>query len=310
MDLDFRPDEILPFARLPLQQSPAYAETLRRLGAAVCRVTARSGGAPQGQALVVARGRWPLRLAFVGRGPLWLAPAAGPDRDATFLRALARGTGLLVATPEAPVPARGLIPLAAARHHMLLQLAADPAPMRAALGQKWRNRLVRAEAAGLMLHRHRPGADPGWLLAADRRSQRLKGYRALPAAFTQAWQAADPAALRIYSAHRHGTCIAAAAFLLHRPWATYHIAWSDAAARGSDAPRLLLWRAMTDLGAEGYTMLDLGIEGPPGLAAFKRGTGAAAQALGPTAFILPSGFPRPAGSPGAWRAALPRAGGT
>lgn len=308
MEITDTPDESLPFSRLPLQQSPAYGATLGLLGAAVRRLTARAGGAPIGQALIVARRIGPLRLSVVSRGPQWLGDGTDVS-TADFLRIAARGAGILAATPETPVAGGGLVPLFPPRRIALVPLWPDPAVMRAGLRPKWRRRLQQAEAAGLTLRRHGAAADPRWLLAADRAAQRASGYRALPPAFTLAWQAADPQALRIYSVQRGGQCVAAAAFLLHRPWASYHIAWAAPEGRDTDAPRLLLWRAMADLGAEGYTMLDLGIEGPPGLAAFKRGTGADLETLGQTALILPSRCPRRGGSPGAWPAIRPRADG-
>jgi lipid II:glycine glycyltransferase (peptidoglycan interpeptide bridge formation enzyme) len=79
-------------------------------------------------------------------------------------------------------------------------------------------------------------------------------------------------------------------FLLHSPWASYHIGWSGAEGRRTNAHALLLWQAMLRLREEGFTTLDLGdvnTEDAPGLARFKIGTGALVAPLGATVLVPP-----------------------
>ncbi len=272
---------------MPLQQSWTYGEVLARLGARVHRVPVVAPSGARGLAQVAERRFGPLRLALLSRGPVWEeAPGAGDERAA--LRALGRAFRPLLATPERAGPG---LPLVAPRHRALLDLSAEPASLRARLDGKWRNRLARAEGAGLVLRLGRPGpAALEWLLARDAAQQRARGYRALPARFTLAWLALDPAAALLAEARIGGERVAAMLFLLHAPWASYHVGWSGAAGRRANAHGLLLWRAMLHLREAGLTTLDLGevdTEGTPGLARFKAGTGAVVAPLGATVLLPP-----------------------
>jgi len=235
----------------PMQQHPRYGRALALCGAEVRRLAiAGDDGAVFGRAQVVTRRLGPLVLSMIGRGPVWHGPGvAGRQRAA--LRQIARGTGPLVAIPGAqvaPMPrGPGLIALMTPAHHAVLDLGPGPAGLRAGLGGKWRNRLVRAEADAVAVSRAR---DFGWLLAAE-----------------------------------------AGLFLTHKPWASYHIGWSGEEGRRRNAHGLILWRAITDLAAEGLAALDLGTvdtEAAPGLARFKIGTGARVAPLGPTLLVLPA----------------------
>jgi lipid II:glycine glycyltransferase (peptidoglycan interpeptide bridge formation enzyme) len=290
-------------AAAPMQQHPRYGRALALCGAEVRRLAiAKDDGEVFGRAQVVTRRLGPLALSMIGRGPVWHGPgAAGRQRAA--LRQIARGVGPLVAIPAAqaaPMPrGPGLIALMTPAHHAVLDLGPGPATLRAGLGGKWRNRLVRAEADGVAITRAR---DVGWLLAAEAGQARARGYRSLPARFTEAWVAAgdggatdggaaDGDGYRLYEAHAGGARIAAMLFLTHRPWASYHIGWSGEEGRRRNAHGLILWRAITDLAAEGLAALDLGTvdtEAAPGLARFKIGTGARVAPLGPTLLVLPA----------------------
>ncbi|WP_461308646.1 GNAT family N-acetyltransferase, partial [Albidovulum sp.] len=223
--------------------------------------------------------------------------------------------GILLATPEGGCRGRGLVPLLPPRQVALLPLAADAARQRAMLDGKWRNRLARGEGlGGLRLACRRPGpADLDWLSRREAGQRRQKGYRGLPASFNRAWCAVDPDGARLYLASAGEEPVAAALILVHPPWASYHIAWSDAPGRAHQAPRLILWQAMRDLAAAGITMLDLGLadpEGAPGLARFKLGTGARLHRLGPTLLVLPELTRRRSRSPAASRPDPRPTGGT
>lgn len=292
---DWRP------AALPLQQSHAYGEVLAGFGAGVARVELRCPSGARARAQVVRRRFGPLRLALLSRGPVWDG-APEPEEEAAALRTLGRHFRPLIATPEpavrngpgarpGPEPLRAGLPLVAPRHRALLDLSAEPPALRARLAAKWRNRLVRGEAAGLDLRLGRPDpATVAWLLSADDVQQRRRGYRALPARFTLAWLARDPGAALLAEARLRGGRVAAMLFLLHAPWASYHVGWTGTAGRQVDAHRLLLWHAMLALKAAGFGTLDLGdvnIEDAPGLARFKTGTGAGVARLGATVLLRP-----------------------
>ncbi|OYX45642.1 MAG: hypothetical protein B7Z02_00180 [Rhodobacterales bacterium 32-67-9] len=278
-------------AALPLQQSAAYAAALARLGRATRCAGILLDGEPVGFARVVARRLGPYRLSLVLRGPVWTT-SVSPEVEGEALRQIARSVSPLVVVPErGGVGGRGVVPLVTPRHVALLDLTPEAGLLRAGLNAKWRNRLVRAEeAAGQVRIGHPDPASVAALLTRDAAQQRARGYRALPVRFTHAWLAGDPGSALHAEARQRGETIAAMLFLLHWPWASYHVGWSGPEGRCLNAHNLLLWRAILRLKAEGYTTLDLGdvnTEDAPGLARFKIGTGAAVAALGATSFILP-----------------------
>ncbi|WP_347310125.1 GNAT family N-acetyltransferase [Defluviimonas sp. SAOS-178_SWC] len=278
-------------AALPLQQSRGYAAALRRLGGTTRRVQILRGSDPVGFARIVSRRFGPLRLSLLLRGPVWTADVT-PDEKLEALRVLARSASPLVVMPEDGGGGWGFVPIVTPRHVALLDLSPDVERLRAGLRGKWRNRLVRAEAAGLRVHLGHPDPAPvARLLTLDAGQQKARGYRALPARFTHAWLAGDPGHALLVEARRGGEVIAAMLFLLHRPWATYHIGWAGPEGRRQNAHNLLLWQAVLRLKADGYRMLDLGdvnTEGAPGLARYKVGTGAEVVALGATGLVLPA----------------------
>ena len=150
--------------------------------------------------------------------------------------------------------------------------------LRARMHGKWRNRLAAAERSGLPVRRQEPSFQTlQWLLDADARQQRYRRYRAMPAAFTQAWLRNDRKNLILLTAHREDQRLAAMLFLRHGNAATYYIGWTSGAGRAASAHNLILWQAVQQLSATGVDMLDLGLvdtEAAPGLARFKLGAGA------------------------------------
>ena len=154
---------------------------------------------------------------------------------------------------------------------------------------KWRNRLKRAEESGLEITHQTPRCeDLHWLLQKDTAQQRRKGFRALPHAFLQGWQAAG-GGLSLFSAHHKGQRLAAMLFLEHTPGVSYHIGWTSLEGRKKGAHNLILWQAMQEL-RETCQRLDLGqidTVNTPGLARFKLGAGAEPVEIGPTRLILP-----------------------
>ena len=278
-------------AELPLQQSPAYAAALERIDRATRCAAILRGGDPVGFVRIVTRRLGPVRLSLILRGPVWTAPVS-PAEEREALCRLARTVSPLVVVPGRDgVGGRGLVPLMTPRHVALLDLTPEAERLRAGLHGKWRNRLARAEDARMKVRIGHPDPAPvAALLTRDAAQQKARGYRALPARFTHAWLAGDPADALFAEARQRGETVAAMLFLLHRPWATYHVGWSGPEGRRLNAHNLLLWQVARRLKAEGCTTLDLGdvnTEDAPGLARFKTGSGARVVALGATSLVLP-----------------------
>lgn len=267
---------------MPMQQHPTYGAVLRRLGRDVRHGVWREAGAPIGTTLIARR----CGLTLSSRGPLWLSP---PD-VAGCLRDIAGGA-LTIVTPERDVAGPGLIRLMTPRYQAIWHLGGDAKGLRAGLRANWRNKLTKAETmAGALDIRVSATADPSWLYNAEGAQRRARRYRALPPGFAEAWRAVAPGSVQLYEARKDGEPVAGILILRHRPWASYHIAWSGEEGRRHNAHRLLLWRAACDLQDDGFAALDLGdvnSEDAPGLADFKAGTGAEIRPLGHTLLVLP-----------------------
>lgn len=265
----------------PLPQSVEFAKTCQLLGIPLQQCD-------NAQAVWQARRR---RLPLVGtidivsRGPIWRDRGA----SAEWLRHVtAHGgdTAAMLLNADGidahDLRVAGFWPLMTPATLALLPLD-QPVRMRAAMQQKWRNRLNRAETAGLRIER-RPLDDPDhWLLQAEVAQARARGYRGWPPAFSAAFAAANPGAAQVFQARRGSERLAGLVILHHGTMATYHIGHSTAAGRAANAMNLLLWQAMQWLSAQRVGMLDLGTidtQDAPGLARFKLGTGAAVHRLG------------------------------
>ncbi|MEV8465463.1 GNAT family N-acetyltransferase [Fluviibacterium sp. DFM31] len=284
-----------PVAEAALQQHPAYGRACRVWGREVRCFVLGDSTAPLATAQVLVR-RWPGlgKVALLSRGPIWGAGIPAAVRGAALpdlLAHLRQDHAGLIATPEIgeegdPFAGLGYLPMMTPAHVVELDLGGGPAAMRARLRGKWRNRLVRAEAAGLEVWQTRMTGDTGhWLLRAEAGQAKARGYRRLPPGFTAAFAAASPGAAQVFTAYLAGERVAGILVLLHAPTASYHMAWSAPQGRAVGAANLLLWRAMQWAAAQGCTRLDLDLvdtETAPGLARFKLGTGATPRALGHT----------------------------
>ncbi|PIL19783.1 hypothetical protein P775_12785, partial [Puniceibacterium antarcticum] len=160
------------------------------------------------------------------------------------------------------------------------------AQMRAALLQKWRNRLNRASEAALRLDWYDLRKDPDhWLLQAEAAQQVQRGYRGWPLQFVRAFAEANPGKARLLVARLQRKPVAAALFLCHGAMVTYQIGHSLPEGRRLNAMNLILWEAMRSLARRGHALLDLGVlngQDAPGLMHFKLGTGAQATPQGGT----------------------------
>ncbi|AHD01122.1 GNAT family N-acetyltransferase [Leisingera methylohalidivorans] len=267
-----------------LQQSAEFARALAACGQVPVML-------PQLQDMLVLRRRLPggLPLAMVNR-------AAIPDPGA--LRAALQDHGLgrtpLILSPETPAPGLsrlGAVPLVTPAHAALWDLTGDPGQRRAALHQKWRNRLNHGETQGLRLTRQNLPHDPRhWLFAADAKQQTARGYRSWPIHLTLAYARENKGRAKLFQAFEGKDPVAAILILTHGSAATYHIAHTTARGKRLSAHPLLLWEAAGWLAAKGICRLDLGLINTgraAGLARFKLGTGAKAHRLGGTWGLWP-----------------------
>lgn len=195
----------------------------------------------------------------------------------------------VILSPENPTPelARtGAVPLMSPAQIARLDLTAPKEERRAALHQKWRNRLKHAESQTLRISRQSMPLDPGhWLLQAEAKQQGQRGYRNWPQDLTLAYVRENPGKAKLFQAFDGKEIVAAVLILCHGTNATYHISHSTDRGRAMSAHNLLMWNAMSWLAAKDYTELDLGLintEDAAGLARFKLGTGAKLHVLGGT----------------------------
>lgn len=275
------------------QQSWAYGAACAALGSRVLRLELRAEDGPIGVAQLVHRRLLGcLHAAVCTRGPVW-SDAATPELRSKALVALRRALpfpwlrGLFV-TPESGDTETGVLRQGGLSRVMtpystgIIDLTRPEDDLRASMHQKWRNRLVAAEQAGLSLGRadRRPQLYQ-WLLEEEARQQKARGYGALPVALIPAWHQAG-GDLRVLTAKHGKETIAAMLFLLHGRRATYHLGWSSRRGKQLNAHNLILWQAMRKLKALGVGELDLGglnTEDIPGIARFKLGAGAEVKTL-------------------------------
>ncbi|WP_158964220.1 GNAT family N-acetyltransferase [Chachezhania sediminis] len=257
---------------LPLQQHPSFAAALALIG----------------RAPAVEAGTLILRRRLLGL-PVTMAARFDPDRLPDLQQAFARRAAPLVLSPDGPCPGlarMGAVPLVSPATVAEIDLTRPEAERRAAQHQKWRNRLVAAERAGLKVSERPMPMDAGhWLFAADRQMSRRRGYRSWPPALTLAFIAANTGKARLYTAHAGKSEIAAMLVLRHGPVATYHMGHTTPEGRALSAHTLLLWKVSRSMARAGCRRLDLGLingEDAPGLAGFKLGSGATARPLGGT----------------------------
>lgn len=267
-----------------MQQAWAYGAACAALGSRVLRAEIRDGGQVIGLAQLVHRKLALFHASVCTKGPVWLVPDSAVR--AAALGALKRSLPLpwlrgLFLTPEdtdtASLRRAGLARVMTPYTTATVDLTHEPGALRAAMHQKWRNRLVAAEQAGLRIGRadRRPDLYQ-WLLGLEAEQQKTARYAALPPALVPAWQQAG-GGVRVLTAMDGDDPVAAMLFLLHGDRATYHIGWTSTEGRRTSAHNLILWRAMLKLRAQGVRELDLGglnTEDIPGIARFKLGCGA------------------------------------
>lgn len=267
--------------QLPLQQHPDFASALQLIGRR-CDAVELDGAAPV-QTIV----RCGLR--FASRGPVWLDRSTAPDPEAL------RETGLHLVNSDGGDSSI----FADAGYRLITQPVqvaelpiSGPAEKRLMrLNGKWRNALRRAWKSPIQIQREkfRPQRHR-WLLKADLRQQREKGFRTLPHSFLNAYAQANPDTSLVLVAYAKLEPIAAMVFLVHGAVATYHLGWTGIEGRQYAAHHAILMHAGDLLSEKNVKRIDLGTVNAaqaPGLARFKIGTGATVRSLGGTWLRLP-----------------------
>ncbi len=222
------------------------------------------------------------RVARINRGPVWLDAGADHQAVIALLRRHWRwwqGAALLMAPelPETDIPllaAQGLrrrpAPLWGSAW---VDLAPAVAALRAGLKGKWRNMLVGAEKAGLVVEF---GHDLGWLLERYQDLMAGKSFQGIPPAMVQAMDRAAPGDLMVLTASSGTDAVAGVLLARHGAAATYLIGWNSDEGKRLKASNLLLWHSMLtlkDLGARWFDLGGIDEALTPGIASFKRGLG-------------------------------------
>lgn len=289
---------------IPFQQSQPYGDALRAMGREVRSCVLFESGHAVGQAQVLLRHSAFGQLIYLPRGPVLYQPLS-PPRHAAALALIRRSAGrgknrMMVCNAETAQGDRGHsraghIPIFTPQTIALLDLAPNPAQLRANLQGKWRNGLNRAESGTAWLHHAPMPPDPNhWLLQREAAQRKRLNYRSQPLAMTVRLAQACPDSTRIFTLMQGLRPIAAMLFALNKPNATYLIGWSGPEGRRSAAHQKILWQAMLWLKSEGYLQIDLGLietEVTAGLARFKLGTGAKPCVLGHSWLDMPLATP-------------------
>ncbi len=281
--------------RCALQQGWAYGAAVEGQGHGVRRAVLRDGGHCLALAQMVRR-RLPLGLglALLLRGPAWLEPGVDGEREAAAL------AGLRASLPRSfliwqPDDARGLDRRAGWRRIWTgpstawLDLRLPEATLRARLDARWRNRLAGAEAAPLTVVEAGRGPALDWLVAADERQRRARGYRGPSAAFLRALARSGPSLVLV--ARHEGVCVAGILLPRHGRSATYHVGVTTETGRRLRAHQRLLWEGIRRLRQDGCTGLDLGgidTVTRPGIARFKLALGGRTETLAGSYLAAPA----------------------
>ncbi len=260
-----------------LQQHASFAAALR-----VCGQKTEVLGGPLQLLVLQRRMRGGINLAMISRACL-----TDPEGLADRLRQAGLYRHLMILSPEEPTPALariGAVPVMTPGHVAMIDLREPHQARRAALHQKWRNRLRHGEKQHLRVTRQNmpPRADH-WLFRAEADQRARRGYRNWQPSLTLAYARENPGQAKLFTAFEGRDPVAAMLFLRHGNGATYHIGHTTARGRALSAHNLLLWQAAGWLASRGHCRLDLGLidtRDAPGLARFKLGAGAQVHRLG------------------------------
>lgn len=292
-------------ARVPrttLPQSFAYAQAMARTHGHVPRLgVIQHGDTPIGLVQMLERRSFKIIVQRdIHRGPLWLDGRVPdpPVREEVFRRLrracpnhpLSRASLLpeLDAGPEAEgMMARcGFRRVGPGYRTIWLDLAKDEEGLRAGMARDWRQRLRRAERAGLTVDLDWEAKNLPWLMKQEHDQALSKGFRPLTGVLAVRLRNAllkggrpDDGVLMVAALEGGGKefrPVACGLFVRHGSTATSQTSWANASGRDSGAMRLVIWRAALALKERGARWLDLGGINPdsaPGVTEFKLGTG-------------------------------------
>lgn len=237
-------------------------------------------------------------LAKILRGPVLLADL-GEAELANLLRPIAAGRRIrrlrpLLWLPELPADAAadrvmaglGKRPMVRGHATIRFDLTPDEAALRAGLGTKWRNQLVRAERGRLRVQSARGGRLLDLLIEHHESFRLIRRHHGPSgpevAALVAGLQRREDAI--VLTAQAGSQPVAGILLIVHGRGATYHIAWTSPEGRQGHAHNLLLWQGVLALRERGVAFLDLGgIEArAPGVARFKMGLGGSVVELAGT----------------------------
>lgn len=250
----------------PLMQDRAFGAALRLCG--VTPITLPSG-------LLL------LNRKFTGLPVLMLPRAAPPIDLSAQLAQAGLSRRLLLLSPERPSRMPRALQISPGRNQLLVDVSGDEATRRAALHQKWRNQLQRAEDSPLRVL-HRPMTPDHPLQELEKQHAQERRYQNWPTELTAAFAQVAPEQSHVFTALLRGHPVAHMLFLTHGSAATYHIGHTTLEGRSVHAHNLLLWHAMQRLNKMGIEELNLGPETTPEIDRFKRRVGARIAPTGGT----------------------------
>jgi hypothetical protein len=249
-------------------------------------------GTPQGVVTLQEVRLGPIHIINIFRGPLWFSSKPeeswlqgfAEELDRLYPRRFLRRRRWL---PEWPATesAKAMLNKAGFRKNdqtyetIWLDLRDAEKTLRQRLNGKWRNRLVKAESAGLTVSVDQTGKTLAQFLdcyVLDKKAKNYKGRSRefLATEISGAMQLKE--AQILWATDASATPVAAILVVQHGHAATYRIGWTTDEGRNTQAHSLLLWQACLFLKKKGIHYFDLGGVEPgtaEGMTAFKRGLG-------------------------------------
>lgn len=221
---------------------------------------------------------------ILDRGPLWFDGCGTPAQQkaffAEFNRQFPRRWGRkrrIISETVDPSVMTGYKKIDRPGYQTIwLDLDPDEETLRKNLKAQWRNKLAKAEKAGLAVEWDDTGAFFSLLLRNYLRDQATKGYDGPSADLLIALAKNFGTGMLIGRAKWKDQTVASIMILCHGQSATYQVGWSLEPGRKVAAHNFLLWQAVLELKKRNIRDLDLGginDESAKGVKAFKQGMG-------------------------------------
>lgn len=229
---------------------------------------------------------------IIDRGPLWFPGFGGAlhiklffdEINRQFPKRFGRRRRFLPEIEDGPtaqklVAQTGLQPIPDRTGYQTIWLDLQPGEddLRANLKSNWRNKLNKAEKAGLAIEDD-GGAHLDWATGIYAADKAARGYNGVSPALLRAMATimSPKGDLILMRALLNGEPIAFTISVRHGRSATYLVGWSSDEGREQAAHHLLLWRSMLHWKSKGVKEFDLGginDEGAEGIKIFKEGLG-------------------------------------